>query len=137
MLKVVFILIYTLCIKIFTLLVLGLGLLDFHNIFYFLIFVMFLPEMGFALSKGFRNWLKNGIEDSDQKFNREDFNSLLRHYSTLWCIRLYVLFGLLEAFHGIQVRETFINGSLAGAFGIEVIGFVFKNKSNNGSSTDK
>lgn len=92
----------------------------------FIIFLamMFLPEIGFILNKGFRSWLKNGIEDSDGAFNSEDLANLLRHYSTLWCARLYVVFGLLEAFYHIQVREIFVMGSLAGAFGIEAIGFL-------------
>lgn len=128
MFKILSILIYTFSIKLFSLIVFSLGLLDYHNIFYIFIFMLFLPEMGFALSKSFRSWLKSGIEDSDDKFNKEDFNSLLRHYSTLWCIRLYVLFGLLEAFYGIQIRETYIVGSLVGAFGIEAVNFFVKNK---------
>lgn len=88
------------------------------------IFMMFLPEMGFLINKGFRQWLKDGIEDSDGVFNANDLANLLRHYSTLWCARLYVLLGLLEAFFHIQVREIFVMGSLAGAFGIEAITFL-------------
>jgi hypothetical protein len=94
-----------------------------YIIFYVLMIVMFLPEMGFAFAKSFRNWLKDGIEDSDGKFNSSDFKSLMSHYSTLWCIRLFVVFGLLEAFYSIQVREVFVVGSLLGAFGIEAISF--------------
>lgn len=86
--------------------------------------MMFLPEAGFLLNKGFRKWLKDGIEDSDGVFNASDLANLLRHYSTLWCARLYVLLGLLEAFYHIQVREIFVMGSLAGAFGIEAITFL-------------
>ncbi len=37
-----------------------------------------------------RYWIKSGIEDSDGKFEKTDLSSLLIHYSTLWCIRLYV-----------------------------------------------
>jgi hypothetical protein len=88
------------------------------------IFMMFLPEMGFLINKGFRQWLKDGIEDSDGVFNAADLANLLRHYSTLWCARLYVLLGLLEAFYHIQVREIFVMGSLAGAVGIEAITFL-------------
>lgn len=128
MIKISSILIYTYLIKILAVLTIILNIFDFHYIFFIMVMIMFLPEVGFLISKNFRSWLKDGIEDSDGKFNREDFNSLLRHYSTLWCIRLYVTFGLLEAFHGIQVRETFINGSLIGAFGIEAINFFMKIK---------
>lgn len=95
-----------------------------NALFVIFLAMMFLPEIGFILNKSFRSWLKNGIEDSDGAFNSEDLSNLLRHYSTLWCARLYVVFGLLEAFYHIQVREIFVMGSLAGAFGIEAIGFL-------------
>lgn len=97
-------------------------------LFIFFIIMMFLPEMGMLFNKSFRMWVKSGVEDSDGQFNSEDLANLLRHYSTLWCARLYVLFGLLEAFYHIEVREIFVMGSLAGAFGIEAIGFLTKKK---------
>ncbi len=96
-------------------------------LFAFFIFMMFLPEMAMLFNKSFRGWVKSGIEDSDGQFNSQDLSNLLRHYSTLWCARLYVFFGLLEAFYQIQVREIFVMGSLAGAFGIETLSF-FLNK---------
>lgn len=100
-----------------------------HILFAVFIFAMFLPEIGFIISKGFRKWLQDGMEDGDGKLHKSDVANMLIHYSTLWCTRLYVLFGLLEAFYGIQVREVFVMGSLAGAFGIEAIGFLAsKNK---------
>lgn len=96
-------------------------------LFSFFLIMMFLPEMAMLFSKNFRLWVKSGIEDGDGQFNSSDLANLLRHYSTLWCARLYVLFGLLEAFYQIQVREIYVMGSLAGAFGIEAITF-FVNK---------
>lgn len=99
------------------------------NIFFgVFMMILFLPELGVILKRDFRVWVKNGIEDSDGKFNKSDLASLLIHYSTLWCTRMYVMFGLLEAFYGIKVRESFIVGSLVGAFGIEAIGFFVKSK---------
>ncbi len=104
-------------------------MIDWHYFFYVLMMIMFVPEIGFVISTTFRKWLKDGIEDHDGKFNKEDLATLFIHYSTLWCIRLFVLFGLLEAFYGIQVREIYILGSLAGAFGVETVGYFTRIKS--------
>lgn len=125
MVKAFSILICTIFLKALAVMSLSFGAFTSKNVL-FCVFIgmMFLPEAGFLLNKSFRNWLKDGIEDSDGVFNASDLANLLRHYSTLWCARLYVLLGLLEAFYHIQVREIFVMGSLAGAFGIEAITFL-------------
>jgi hypothetical protein len=131
MIKTFFVLIYTFLIKSLGFLILGVQFLDVQYVFYLMMVIMFLPEFMFIFAKSFRLWLKGGIENGDGKLNKSDFTSLLMNYSTLWCIRLYVLFGLLEAFYGIQVREAWINTSLVGAFGIkamETISFFKKDK---------
>ncbi len=130
MIKIFLILVYTFCLKVLGFVMLGIDLININYFFYLLIFVMFIPEYGFALSKAFRNWLQSGIENGDGKLNKIDLTSLLMNYSTLWCIRLYVLLGLLEAFYGIQVREIWVHSSILGAFGIKAIEAVsfFKKK---------
>lgn len=127
--KILSIYVYTLSIRVFGWVTLAAGLIsDYHYLFHVLVVMLVLPEIGFAVSRGFRSWLKSGIEDGDGVFNTKDFNQMLVHYSTLWCVRLFVLFGLLEAFYGVQVREIFIGGSLAGAFGIETVSFFARKK---------
>lgn len=127
--KILSIYAYTFAIRLFGLVTLSLSpIADYHYLFHVLVVMLVLPEIGFAVSKGFRAWLKSGIEDGDGVFNTKDFNQMLVHYSTLWCVRLFVLFGLLEAFYGVQVREIFIGGSLAGAFGIETVSFFARKK---------
>lgn len=121
MIKTFFVLIYTFFIKTLAFIMMGANLIDVHSVFFLMMFIMFLPEYLFVFSKAFRGWIKGGIENGDGKLNKNDFSSLMMNYSTLWCIRLYVLFGLLEAFYGIQVRETWITSSLLGAFGIKTI----------------
>lgn len=111
---------YTFCLKIAAFMT---GSPSINILFGFFVFMMFLPEIAMLFSKSFRQWIKSGIEDSDGQFNSKDLANLLVHYSTLWCARLYVFFGLLEAFYGIKVREMYVMGSLAGAFGIEALGF--------------
>jgi len=119
------IIIATLSLKIFAI-VLNIETGAKHFLFTIFIVTMFLPELLILFNSGFRKWIQMGIEDSDGKFEKADLASLIIHYSTLWCTRLYVTFGLLEAFYGVQVRDTYVVGSLAGAFGIEVIGFLLK-----------
>lgn len=130
MLKIFSIFLYTLSLRLMGTVVVASNFinLDWHYLFFLFVTIMFIPEIGFIISSSFRRWLKDGIEDSDGKFNKSDFASLLIHYSTLWCIRLFVLFGLLEAFYGIQVREMYVLGSLAGAFGVETVGYFTRNK---------
>lgn len=141
MFKIAFLYLYTLSIRFVAGFMLAANLmLDWHYFFYILMIIMFVPEIGFLLSTSFRRWLKDGIEDNDGKFQKDDFASLLIHYSTLWCIRLFVLFGLLEAFYGIQVREIYILGSLAGAFGVETVGYFTRikgKKENDDRRTNK
>ena len=125
-LKLVIVFIYTLAIKWIPLFFITFS--SKNILFGFFILMIFLPEIGLVFSKNFRIWLKSGIEDSDGQFNSSDLAGLLRHYSTLWCARLYVLFGLIEVFYHIQVREVFVMGSLAGAFGLEAAGLFIKKK---------
>lgn len=94
-----------------------------HLFFAMFIIVMFLPELAVLFNKDFRLWLKNGVEDNDGQFNKSDFSTMLTHYATLWCIRMWTFAGLVEIFYGIQVREVYVVGALAGGFGIEMIGF--------------
>lgn len=130
-LKMLLLLTGTICLKFLGMLCasLNFGEINSKNIlFIFFIGMMFLPDLGILISKDFRQWIKSGIEDSDGQFNSDDLANLFKHFSTLWCIRLYVLFGLLEAFYHLQVRDIYVLGSLAGAFGIETINFFTKKK---------
>lgn len=126
MTKIIGIFIYTLCIRVAALLPVEVGTIDYHIIFPFFIGMILLPELTFILVPKFRKWIKDGIEDGDGVLNKGDLSTLMVHYSTLWCIRLFVVFGLLEAFYGIQVREIFVVGALSGAFGIESMNLIAK-----------
>jgi len=97
-------------------------------LFGFFLLMMFLPEIAILFVKSFRIWLKDGIEDSDGRFNSDDLARLMVHYATIWCMRMYVLFGLLEAFYHIKVSEIMTLGSLAGAFGIEAVTTIMKKR---------
>ena len=125
-LKLTGVFLYTFCLKWLPLLFIAFN--SKNVLFAFFILMIFLPEIGLLLSKNFRLWVKTGIEDNDGQFNSSDLAGLLRHYSTLWCARLYVLFGLIEVFYHIQVREVFVMGSLAGAFGLEAAGLFINKK---------
>lgn len=98
--------------------------------FFFILFILilFMPELALLISKGFRLWIKDGIEDNDQKFNITDFATMMVHYSMLWCVRVFVVSFLVEIFFNYHVREIYILSSFAGAFGIEVVGAMIKKK---------
>ncbi len=118
--------IYTLLIPIMAFFLSAINISTVDAQYYFFLTIMFLPEIGFLFKKKFREWLKDGIEDNDHKFQKEDFAALMTHYSTLWCIRLFVIFGLRETFYGIVVREIYVFATLAGGFGIEVVSFFIR-----------
>lgn len=117
MIKTFFVLVYTFMIKVLGFAILGIQLINIQYIFFFLLLTMFLPELGITFSKSFRNWLKGGVEDK----KGVDLSSLLLNYSTLWSLRLYVIFSLMEIFYNIQIREIYIYTSLAGAFSLKSI----------------
>jgi hypothetical protein len=126
MIKIVAIFLYTFSLRILVYVTFLIGLMeytDYHLIFPLFVVMILLPELSFTFVPRFRQWIKAGVEDGDGVLNKADLNALIIHYSTLWCIRLFVIFGLLEAFYGVQVREVYVVGSLLGAFGIETVGF--------------
>ena len=96
--------------------------------FGFFMVILFLPEAALLLSKPFRIWIKDGIEDSDGKFNITDFANMLIHYAMLWCVRVFVTSFLVEILFGFHVREIYVISSFAGAFGIEAVGQILKKK---------
>ena len=126
MIKIISVFVYTFSLRILAYVTLLMGLMDYHFIFPIFVIMILLPELTFTFVPRFRAWIRDGVEDGDGVLNKADLNALLIHYSTLWCVRLFVIFGLLEAFYGVQVREIYVIGSLSGAFGIEMSTFLTK-----------
>lgn len=88
-------------------------------VFYIFIFMMFVPEIAIISSKGFRQWMKQGIEDADGQLHKEDVKDLRVHYAALWMLRVFVLFGLLMIFYQIQIPWSFYMLPFFGAMGLE------------------
>jgi hypothetical protein len=66
--------------------------------------LMFLPEFFMVVSPGFRNWVKEGFSDVDGRMSDNDRKGILIHYTSLWCMKLFVLENLLILFYGISVE---------------------------------
>lgn len=89
------------------------------SVFYVFIFMMFVPELVLLISKPFRLWIKEGIEDGDGKLNRDDLKDLRIHYAAIWMLRTFVLFGLLMIFYEVQIDITYYLLPFSGAMGLE------------------
>lgn len=92
-------------------------------IFWIFILMMFLPEACFMLSKGFRIWLMQSIEDGDKNKN---IREMIGHLGTLWSIRMFVLLGLMSIFYGVQVSDLIYYLFFSSAVGIEALMIVRK-----------
>ena len=95
-------------------------------VFYVFIFMMFVPEIILLVSKSFRLWIKEGIEDGDGKLNRDDLKDLRIHYAAIWMLRMFVLFGLLMIFYEVEIDTQYYVMPFCGALGIEGLA-VWKN----------
>ena len=71
------------------------------------------------LSKGYRKWIRRGIEGDDGKFDTEDVTNLRINYNALWMLRLCLLFGLLIGFYKADIPVTFFLVTFFGAFGMQ------------------
>jgi hypothetical protein len=83
------------------------------------VFMMFVPEMAFFISPQFRNWIKEGIEDSDGKLNKEDVKDLRIHYASIWMLRIFVFFGLAMIFFQVRIDWNYYIVPFFGAMGLE------------------
>lgn len=87
-------------------------------IFWFFCAMIFLPEVTIGLSKGFRTWIKEGIENSDGQLNHRDIKDLLIHYASLSSLRLFVLETLLMMFYSIQIDLQYYVIPFLGSIGL-------------------
>jgi hypothetical protein len=102
------------------------NLLFYQNSFWFFLIMLFMPEFACIFSKGFRQWIKNGIEDSDGTFNKSDFKEMWGHYSALWCLRMFILGSLVEIYFQVEVKQLYMILWFAGMASIELAIMVLK-----------
>lgn len=85
-------------------------------IIYFLIVMIFLPELGLIFSKDFRLWIKSGIEDNDGSLNKSDMKDLVALYMGLICTRIFIGFSWSQVFYQ-PIETTTYMIPLVGALG--------------------
>lgn len=90
-----------------------------ESIFWIYIAMMFIPELLFAFVKGFRNWMRSGLEDGDGVLDKADMKDLIQHYTALTSLRLFMLFGLLIAIYNVDISYEIYITPFFGAMGIE------------------
>ncbi len=99
-------------------------------LFVFLV-LMFLPEMLIISVKPFREWLKEGVENSDGQFHKDDFKDLLIYYANIWSLRIFLLFSFFKMFYGFDISITMYVIPLVGSFGITGLNIISKLKNND------
>lgn len=95
-------------------------------VFWFFIGMMWLPELVIIFSSGFREWIREGIENADGKLNSKDVKDLLVHYASLTSMKLFVLESLLMMFYDVTIPFQYYVIPFLGSVGLS--GFtIFKN----------
>lgn len=84
----------------------------------FLITMMFVPEVVATGSKSFRDWIRSGIEDADNTFNKGDMKDLIMLYSSLWSLRVFLFMSWFMLFYNKEIQFHIYIIPLLGSFGI-------------------
>lgn len=96
------------------------------NVYFWTFFVMmFLPEFALFAFKGFRLWIKEGIEDGDKKLNTGDLKDLMVHYIALWCVRIFAISSLWTIWFNKDIPTSIAwtaIGSALTIYGFNVMG---------------
>lgn len=93
-------------------------------IFWFINIMMWLPEFTALISKGFRAWIKTGIENGDGVLNSRDMNGLLIFWTSSICMKLLALVVSHELFFGSEIGIDTKMILVMGATGGQGIGAV-------------
>ena len=85
-------------------------------IFWFFCIMMWLPEMATTMSKQFRNWIKEGIEDENGRL--KDVKDIIIHYASLTSMKLFILESLLMMFYDVDIAFQFYMVPFFGSVGL-------------------
>ena len=95
------------------------GVLDAWQMFsliFFILMMVFLPEIMFITWPFFRKFIMEGIQDGDGITHAKDIKQLIILYVSLWCMRLFMAFGIAKMFGKDIDNITFLL-PLLGSFG--------------------
>lgn len=87
-------------------------------IFYIFVLMIFLPDLVLIVSKGFRAWIKEGLEDADGSLNRGDVKDLVVHYASLNSLRVFVLESLMMMFYDVEIPFHYYVVPFFGSIGL-------------------
>lgn len=89
-----------------------------EEMLYFFVLMMFVPESVLLISKSFRAWIREGVEDADGKLNKSDLKDLVILYGSLWCLRVFLFMSWAKVFYGTEIEFYIYLTPLIGSFGI-------------------
>ncbi len=86
-------------------------------IFYIFASALFIPEIALIVSKNFRHWLKNAVENSDGIFDKSELKDVIAYIGSFYCAKLFAFLVLCNIFYVIEVKEVYIYLTFAGFTG--------------------
>lgn len=98
-------------------------------IFWIFAIALLLPEVSFIISKKFRIWLKDGVENGDGILHSKDLKELPTLVGAYYCGKLFALLILMDTFYDIEVKDSFVYlcfSGFAGPTSILQISKIFK-----------
>jgi len=89
-----------------------------EEMLYFFVVMMFVPEIVMLVSKSFRGWVKEGVENADGKLDKSDLKDMVILYGSLWCLRVFLFMSWAKVFYGTEIEFYIYLTPLLGSFGI-------------------
>jgi hypothetical protein len=89
-----------------------------EELFYFLFFALWLPETAILLSKAFRTWIREGLEDGEGILHKADIKDLIPFYASFMIAKTVVLMSWTMIFYTVEIPYYFFVTLVIASFGI-------------------
>lgn len=89
-----------------------------EELFYFLFFALWLPEMAILFSKSFRGWIKEGFEDGDGVLSKADIQDILPFYSSFLIGKTVILMSWTMIFYNVEIPYYIFITLVIASFGV-------------------
>lgn len=87
------------------------------SVFWVFVAMIFLPEILIGLSRPCRDWIKKGIENSED-MKQSYIKDIIIHYASLSSLRLFVLESLLMMFYDVHIPFQYYIVPFFGSIGL-------------------